>query len=50
MKLKIDLSALTDKAVEAKEVMGQIQSMTDQSMEARGANRSGQPGYIALSP
>jgi hypothetical protein len=46
MKLKIDLKALGDKAVEAKEVMGQIQSMTDQSLEARGANRSGQPGYI----
>jgi len=46
MKLKVDLRALKDKAVEAKQVMGQIQTMTDQASEARGTSRSGQPGYI----
>ncbi|MGA2664325.1 MAG: PAC2 family protein [Nitrososphaerales archaeon] len=45
--LQIDLRALKDRAVEAKQVMSQIQSMTEQGEEeARGANRTGQPGYI----
>jgi uncharacterized protein len=46
MKLDFDLKALKDKAVEAKQVMGQIQSMAEEGAEARGANRSDQPGYI----
>jgi len=47
--LQFDLRALKDRAVEAKQVMGQIQSMTEQGEDeqaARGANRTGQPGYI----
>ena len=46
LKLDIDLSALRDKAVEAREVMGQIQSMSEQDTAVRGTNRSDQPGYI----
>jgi hypothetical protein len=46
MKLDIDLRALKDKVVEAKQVIGQIRSMTEESAEAQGANRSDQPGYI----
>ncbi len=46
LKLNIDLRALKDRAVEAKELMGQIQSMTEKGGDPRGAIRSGQPGYI----
>jgi uncharacterized protein (TIGR00162 family) len=46
MKLKIDMRALRDRATEAKQVMGQIQSMTEPGSEARGTSRTGQPGYI----
>ncbi len=46
LKLSIDLRTLRDRAIEAKQVMSQIQSMSDQGVDPRGANRSGQPGYI----
>lgn len=46
MKLDFDLRALKDRAVEARQVMGQIRSMSEESEDLRGANRSDQPGYI----
>lgn len=46
MKLKIDLTTLRDRAIEAKQVMSQIQSMAEPGEAAGGANRSDQPGYI----
>lgn len=46
IKLDVDLRALKDRAVEAKEVMGQIQDLAEQGAGARGASRSDQPGYI----
>jgi proteasome assembly chaperone (PAC2) family protein len=46
LKLDIDLTALKDRASEAKELIGQIQGMTDEGADTRGAVRSGQPGYI----
>ncbi|MGD0636545.1 MAG: PAC2 family protein [Nitrososphaerales archaeon] len=46
LKLDIDLTELKDRASEAKELIGQIQGMTEEGADARGAVRSGQPGYI----
>ncbi|MDA4135334.1 MAG: PAC2 family protein [Thaumarchaeota archaeon] len=46
LKLEIDLTALRERASEAKELIGQIQGMTDQGGDPSGAVRSGQPGYI----
>ncbi|MDG6925213.1 MAG: proteasome assembly chaperone family protein [Nitrososphaerota archaeon] len=45
LKLKIDLASLRDKAREVKQVMGQIQRMTEQESGPR-QNQTGQPGYI----
>jgi len=46
LKLTIDLASLRDKAKEAKQVIGQIQKMSEQEGAARGGSRTGQPGYI----
>jgi proteasome assembly chaperone (PAC2) family protein len=53
LKLRIDLSSLTERAAEAKELMGQIQKMAATGQEGEvesGAFRQGgssrQPGYI----
>jgi uncharacterized protein (TIGR00162 family) len=46
MKLKIDLGKLTERAIEAKQVIGDIRTMTEQGTEPGGSKRTGQPGYI----
>jgi hypothetical protein len=49
MDIAIDLASLQDKAKEAKQVIGQIQRMTEQEGRAAGVSQtgqSGQPGYI----
>ena len=46
MKLKIDLTTLSARALEAKQVIGDIRTMTDQGTEPGGSRRTGQPGYI----
>jgi uncharacterized protein (TIGR00162 family) len=45
LKLDIDLASLRDKAKEAKQVIGQIQRMTEQEGGPQ-PGQSGQPGYI----
>jgi len=44
--ISIDLTTLRDKATEAKQVIGQIQRMTEQESGVRAGNQTGQPGYI----
>jgi uncharacterized protein len=46
MKLKIDLGKLSERALEAKQVIGDIRTMTEQGIEPGGSKRTGQPGYI----
>jgi uncharacterized protein len=46
MKINIDLSTLRDRAIEAKQVVSQIQSMSEPGQQPTGANRTDQPGYI----
>jgi hypothetical protein len=46
LEIVIDLASLRDKAKEAKQVIGQIQRMTEQESAGRAGNPSGQPGYI----
>ena len=46
MKLKIDLGKLSERAIEAKQVIGDIRTMTEQGTEPGGSKRTGQPGYI----
>ena len=46
LKIPVDLTSLRDKAKEAKQVMGQIQRMTEQEAAGRRGNQTGQPGYI----
>ena len=46
MKLKIELGKLSERAIEAKQVMGDIRTMTEQGTEPGGSQRTGQPGYI----
>ena len=46
MKLNIDLRTLNDRVREAKQVMGQIQGMTEEGTAAGRGGRAGQPGYI----
>jgi len=46
MKLKIDLTTLSARALEAKQVIGDIRTMTEQGTEPGGSRRTGQPGYI----
>ena len=44
--IKIDLASIRDKAKEAKQVMGQIQRMTEQESGVHSGSPTGQPGYI----
>lgn len=44
--ISIDLASLKKKSMEAKQVIGQIQRMTEQEASARGSGPGGQPGYI----
>ena len=45
LRIKIDLASIRDKAKEAKQVIGQIQRMTEQETAGR-PGPAGQPGYI----
>lgn len=46
--LKIEMASIEERAKEAQQIFGQVQRMTDQSVEeVRGAKEEGRPGYIA---
>ncbi|HUK75028.1 MAG TPA: PAC2 family protein [Nitrososphaerales archaeon] len=48
LEIKIDLALIEERAKEAQQVFGQVQRLTEQSVEeVRGSREEGTPGYIA---